>query len=28
LFHEVGENWVYDKPLIKRLPNQSRPKSK
>lgn len=28
LFHEVGENWVYDKPLIKRLPKSSRPKSK
>lgn len=23
LFHEVGENWVYDKPLVKRLANQS-----
>lgn len=22
LFHEVGENWVYDKPLVKRLANR------
>ncbi|XP_073259098.1 oxysterol-binding protein-related protein 9-like [Porites lutea] len=22
LFHEVGENWVYDKPLVKRLSNK------
>ncbi|XP_078354846.1 oxysterol-binding protein-related protein 9-like isoform X1 [Oculina patagonica] len=28
LFHEVGENWVYDKPLIKRQANPSRRKSK